>query len=138
MTKNLKTLIKISQFELDKKRRELGEITSRQDGFYKQIKDIDGIVESEQKAAITNEKIREFLSSFIFASKEKQKNLREEAKKLEPEIQKKTSEISEAFTEVKKYETVLENKLEQEAYEENKKNQLEIDEVAMQKFSENY
>lgn len=133
MPKNLRTLIKIAQFELDERRRELVEIQAKQDKIFAQINELEESIQYELSNVKTNQDAQAYINGFVNGARVRQENLREEAKKFVPEIEKKMVEVSDKFTEVKKFETVLESKLEAIAYDEQKKKQLELDEIALQK-----
>lgn len=135
MLKNIQILVKISQLKLDEKRRELASIQSRRDNLLRIVDEIEEEIRLEMSNINKNQDARDFLQNFINGARERQDDLRTEAEKLIPEIDRIRLQVSEQFTEVKKFETVLENKVQEAKLEEQKKTQLELDEIAMQKHS---
>ncbi len=131
MIDNLKTLIKIARFELDEKRRELVNLQNKKQNILNNITEIDSQMEFEIKNSESNGDAKILLPFYIENMKSKQKYLLESANKLNPDIDKMTIKISEKFNEVKKFEIVLEQKLEELEYEASKKSQLELDEIAI-------
>lgn len=133
MLNNIRTLIKIANTELDEKRKELSSLLGRRDELFRQVEAIDSQVQSEIENADKNKDSKSFLQNYIYISRERQKELRSQAENMLPEINKLTDQVREKFTEMKKFETVLENKLEEIEYERLKKDQQELDEISIQR-----
>jgi flagellar protein FliJ len=135
MQKPLKTLVKLSKSELDRKRRELAEFLNRKEQKIREIKNLNDSLESERDNLNQNPEAAMVFASFLGAIRKKQTDIVEDIeKKLEPQIKKLSDEIADKFVEMKKYEVLLERKLAEAQAELNKKTQNTLDEVAMTQF----
>ncbi|MDX1949125.1 MAG: hypothetical protein SFT90_01335 [Rickettsiales bacterium] len=139
--KSYNTLIKLSKQQLDAKRRELTEILDKKESFLNKVKFLEEELRSEFKLISANNNIPpEIKSQFLAYANgvlSKQSDLMREAEKLNPEINKLNEEIFVLFTEMKKIEIYRDNKIQEIEELSNKKNQLELDEVAINSFIRN-
>ena len=102
----------------------------------KKIKQLeDEINEEQKKNEIMPLDLRMIFPYFVIMMRNRQQVILSEIEKLNPQIQKATDELYEVFTENKKYEVLRDRKIEEFNYEFNKKQQLELDEIAIAKFA---
>ncbi|HCR86281.1 MAG TPA: hypothetical protein DIV86_06345 [Alphaproteobacteria bacterium] len=136
MLKPLKTLIKITKYSLDEKRKILNALLESKEQMIKKIKQLeDEINEEQKKNEIMPLDLRMIFPYFVIMMRNRQQVILSEIEKLNPQIQKATDELYEVFTENKKYEVLRDRKIEEFNYEFNKKQQLELDEIAIAKFA---
>jgi flagellar biosynthesis chaperone FliJ len=132
MLKALTTLIKINKALLDEKRKQLGLLLDKKQKFIEEIKRIEEEIKSEgEKLPETKEEFRPSYINFVFGCRIKEEMIFNELDKLNPLINKITDEISEVFSEMKKYEILKEAKQDEILKEIARKNQIEIDEIAI-------
>jgi chromosome segregation ATPase len=131
MIKNLKTLIKIVDAELNERRRELIKLQGEVSLLETQIKNIDSEIEAEIKSVDKNPDAKAFLNTYIENSKFKKEGLNKQIYEYSSKIDKKLAEVTEKFAELKKFEMALEDKLEDISKEEINRVQKELDEIAI-------
>lgn len=133
--KTIKTLIKLHKFKLDKKQQELKVI--RDD-----IVQLHNFIDSLEERLVSEiKKIKEDPEfSFAFPNFVKQINTQknkafEDIKELEKKELKKQKELQKAFQEVKKFEIIKEIKEKEIKEKEEKREQENLDEIAIQKHN---
>ena len=135
MIENLETLIKVSKNKLDQKRKDLSQLLDKKDGINKEIQIIDEQFQQEYEflnkkgfdEVIFNSSMHIYRQGIEF----KKEKLNKRISELEPKIKKLSDEITEIFSEMKKYEQVKNIKITEMEKEIRKKQQIEIDEIAM-------
>lgn len=129
MTKSLKTLIKLHKQFLDEKRRDLVVLEDARDVQLDLIKVLETEFENE-KQFINGHPERAYTFE-KYAEKVKQKEKEANAKiiLLDEEIEQLSEQISEAFTELKKYDLMKKRKEEEAEKELMHKNQIDLDEI---------
>jgi flagellar export protein FliJ len=132
--KSLKTLIKLRKDEVDKRRKELADIEQRQQLLTQEHEKICRNIELETEAAQNFPEMAVTFAGFLKKALKRRDDLLRNIKQLQNIIDKKRDELQMAFSEQKKLEIVLDNKI-AEAYRlELKKEQLKLDEIAAQNF----
>ncbi len=135
------TLIKLSKQQLDEKRRELTNLLDKKEEYLLKIKNLENELREEFKRISNNSNLDiEIKSQFMNYANgvlNKQNDLMNLAEKLNPEINKLNDEIFIIFGEMKKIEIFRDIKIEEEEKLFQKKNQLELDEVAINNFIRN-
>lgn len=135
MLKPLKTLIKITKYQLDEKRKILNSLLERKAQMIRTIKDLEDEIKAEEKKNETMPlELRMIFPYFVIMMRGRQEIILGEIERLNPQIEKATDELYEVFTENKKYEVLKDKKIEEMNFELTKKNQLELDEIALMKF----
>jgi flagellar FliJ protein len=136
LEKPLKTLIKISKGELDAKRQELAAFLNKKERKILDIKKLNDDLEAERDNLPQNPEAVRVFDIFILSTRNKQARIIQDIEQLlDPEIGRLTDEIAEKFSEMKKYEIMLERRLEEARKELNKKTQSELDEIALTQFN---
>lgn len=136
MVKTLNTLVKITEYEIEEKRKALNKVLSEKESLVNNVKQLEEayIEESNRLNNIEDVSLRAFLPRFLAHTREKQKLIINKIESLNPMIEKLTDELYEVFIENKKYEILRDQKLEDLKQELQKKTQLELDEIALIKF----
>ena len=136
MLKPLATLIKINKSELDQKRKQLSILLDSKQKRIDEIKKMEESIKSEaENLPNLDQDFRHMFLSYLEATRMREGILLEEIDKINPEINKVSDEISEVFSEMKKFEIVKENKENEIEQELQRKDQLEIDEIAIMNFT---
>ena len=131
MAKNLHAIIKLQKWEVDEKRRALGEMMRYEEAILTELKRLEEELKKEQK--IASESPIAALTYGAYAKKHISN--REEAEKALEEIQKRIKDmqdiIAEEFQKLKTYEIVQQNRDKREEEERNRKEQITLDEIGM-------
>lgn len=136
MVKTLNTLVKITEYELEEKRKELNRVLNQKENLMNNIQQLEEayIAESKKAEELKDISLKGFLPRFLALTRDKQKLMITQIENLNPEIEKLTDELYEVFIDNKKYEVLRDQKLEELRQELQKKTQLELDEIALMKF----
>jgi len=132
MKKGIDTLIKLRKRALDELRRSLASLENQK----AQLKNVSARLEEELqreiKLAATQPEMGNFFGDFAKRIKNRQQEIADEIKALDKKMDKLSQEISEAYSELKKFEIVHENTKKREAAELNRKETIALDEIAGQ------
>jgi len=132
--KSLKTLIRIHRRQLDDLRREMANFEAQRDRLIQGIQALQAELEREIQLAEEMVGLGNFFGNFAGRIRNRQEVLGQEVKKLDIEIIKLSQKIAAIFSEVKKYEIALENRIKAMKAEENRKETQMLDEVGLQQF----
>jgi flagellar export protein FliJ len=132
MKKGIDTLIKLRKRVLDELRRSLASLENQK----AQLKNVSARLEDELlreiKLAATQPEMGNFFGDFAKRIKNRQQEIANEIKALDKKMDKLPLEISEAYSELKKFEIARENAKKREAAELNRKETIALDEIAGQ------
>ena len=135
MLKPLATLIKIHKAQIDEKRKQLAYLLDQKMSRVEEIKKLEQSIKTEgANLHALHEDFRPMFLQYITWVRLKEGILLDEIDKLNPQINKITDEVAVIFSEMKKYEIVKENREQEIELELQRKNQIEIDEMAMMNF----
>ena len=135
MVKTLNTLVKITEYELEEKRKELNSFLNEKERLVDEITMMENVfLEEQKKSEMLGHELRLYLPRFLALTRDKQKIMIEQIERLNPDIERLTDELYEVFTENKKYEILRDQKLQELKQALEKKTQLELDEIAVMKF----
>ena len=129
MTKALSTLIKLHQQFLDEKRRELVFFEEAREKQKQIITNSNRQIEMEKRVAEQSPDKSYTFFNFLEMEKKKQFEASKNINALNKEIEKVSESISEAFTDLKKYEILKDIKDEEALKEEMKRLQINLDEI---------
>ena len=132
--KSLQTLIKLHNNELDEIRRKLKEAQEQLDLFKAIKRQMQEDLDAEYEFASTAPDMAMTFANYRQKMNERLKNAEQTINSIDREVQRITNQIALKFGEVKKYEIVLENKINHLLKEEKDKETATLDEIAMQKF----
>ena len=135
MAKGLETLIRLNEWNVDQKRRKLGEVLSMIDGFQAEAQKLEDDLVKEQQAAAASPNEAGFLYGYYADSViDRRAIIQISIQQLEVQADEAREEVNQAYRELKKFETALETRKKREQAEIDRQDQLALDEVGMQSF----
>ena len=132
MAANIKNLIRLHEWNVDEKRRKLGELLRLQGELEDQMKQLEADLIEQQKAAAADPTLAG-LTYGAFAKRviQRRENLQDSIDQMEFVIGHAQDELSDAYQELKKYETVESNRQRRFEREQNRREQIMLDEIAL-------
>ncbi len=132
MAANIKSLIRLHDWNVDEKRRKLGELLHLQADLEAQIKALEEEHEQEKRTAAEDPTgAGVTYANYALRVKQRSDNLKDSIEQMEIVITYARDELSEAFQELKKFETVEKNRQRRYELEKNRREQLLLDEIAL-------
>lgn len=131
MAANIKNLIRLNEWNVDEKRRKMGELLRLQGELEDQLKQLETDLVMQQKAAAQDPTLAG-MTYGVFAKQviQRRENLQGSIDQMEIVIGHAQDELSVAYQDLKKYETVDRNRERRREREQNRKEQILLDEVA--------
>ena len=130
--KGLATLIKLSKRTLDELRRRMVNLENQKEQLLLLSKTLNEELKSEMELATKATEMRGFFGDFAKRIKARQDKIAGEIIALDKQMERLSIEISQAFSELKKYEIAQENEKQRLAAEGRRKETVELDEIAGQ------
>lgn len=127
----LKNLIRIHDWEVDEKRRRLGDLLHMQEDLRGQRIRIDEELLREQALARENPEAGVFYGPYAENIIERRQRLDQSILKMDDEIIQARDVVREAFRELKKYEVAQERRDEEDKLERDREEQLQLDEIGL-------
>lgn len=135
MARGLETLIRLNEWAVDQKRRKLGEVLAMIDGFNAEARKLEEDLVKEQATAAASPNEAGFLYGYYAdATIQRRGIIQISTQQLEKQAEEAREEVNQAYRELKKYETALETRKKKEQAEQDRQDQLALDEVGMQSF----
>lgn len=132
MAANIKSLIRLNEWNVDEKRRKLGELLRLQADLEDQLKRLDEEHTREQQAAAADPTGAGLMySNYALHVRQRRDNLQDSIGQMEIVIGYARDELSESYQELKKYETVEQNRKRRHELEQARREQTMLDEVAL-------
>jgi len=129
---NIKNLIRLHEWNVDEKRRKLGELLRLQGELEDQIKALEADLIKQQKVAAADPTLAGLTyGNFAKQVIERRDNLQDSIQQMEMVIGHAQDELSEAYQELKKYEIVDRNRQRRYELEQGRREQIMLDEVAL-------
>jgi len=136
MAKGLKTLVRLSEWNVDEKRRELADVLDEmaaaelaRDNLEKEVlREQASAQESPHEAGL-------YYGNYADGVINRRENIRQEIVLIETRVAEAREALNEAYREQKKYETVEKNRVEREAKELALKEQQILDDLGLQNHS---
>lgn len=137
MAKGLETLIRLNEWSVDQKRRKLSELSRLINGFEVELKKLEQDLLNEQAAAAASPNEGGFLYGY-YANRviDRRSIIHISIDQLEKDADGAREELSEAYREMRKFKTALDARKAGEKAERDKKEQIELDEVAIGTFNQ--
>lgn len=132
--KTLKTLIKLHQQRLDVLRRQMGSLESQKAQLLAMVKRIREEMTREIELAQKTSELGVFFGDYVKRIRNREVSANKEVQELEKKMDQLRDQIRDAFIELKKYETALDNRKKAAKKEQAKKETLQLDEVASQRY----
>ena len=133
----LKSMIRIHQWMLDERRRNLADLQVFLDKLQGDLAALDHSLEAERAAAETSPEAGLAYPAFVAAALERRKKLCGTIEELEGQVEALREAVAEAFAEVKKYELAQENQGRRDAAKRSRKQRLEADELGISLYRRN-
>jgi len=132
MAEDLKNLIRIQEFGVDEKRRNLGELLKLMGDLEQRQRDLEIEVVGEQRIAASSPGEADICYG-IYAQNVivRRECMAESIVQMEVKVGEARDAISEAYLDLKKYEIAQENRDKREALEESRREQSILDEIGM-------
>lgn len=130
--KGLKTLIRLSKFNVDEKRRALTALQAREDHVLEEIRQAELRLAYEHKMATENPTTVGFAFPAFYRAWTQQRHTLDQAlQAVRQQIELARDELAEAFREQKTYEVTQANREKREREEADRKEQIFLDEVGL-------
>ena len=132
MAANIKSLIRLNEWNVDEKRRKLGELLRLQADLEDQLKRLDEEHTREQRAAAADPTGAGLTyPNYAHHVRQRRDNLQDSIAQMEIVIGYARDELSDSYQELKKYETVEQNRQRRHELEQSRREQTMLDEVAL-------
>ena len=129
--KGLAALIRLHNWELDAKRRELADIEREQDALHDRIRRFDASVVEEQSFARDSESGMFAFVGYMRGVNQRRRQFQSEIVAMHERIEAKREEVAEAYQELKRYEITQAEILKREKLEADRRLQGELDEISL-------
>ncbi len=129
---SLENLVRLHRWALDEKRHKLSELEQLLRSMNQDLERLEGQLNKESEVAATSLEGTLAYPSFIAAMMERRKNLRNSINEISHSVDLAREEVNVAFQEFKKYELAKTNDDGREAKKRARREQLELDEQAVQ------
>jgi flagellar FliJ protein len=129
--KGLPSLIRLHRLQLEEERKVLARLLGMRHEFQRQIQTVRADVARERKSATTSLEWSFAFPPYADAAQFRVEQINKKIDELDVGIGEAEERVSAAFKELKKYETALENQLERERIEAERKDQIVLDEIAL-------
>ncbi|MBF0251621.1 MAG: flagellar FliJ family protein [Alphaproteobacteria bacterium] len=135
MAANIKNLIRLHEWNVDEKRRKLGELLRLQGELEDQLTQLEADLIEEQKAAAADPALAG-MTYGLYAQQVilRRENLQESIRQMDIVIGHARDELADTYQELKKYETVEENRRRRQELEDARREQIQLDEIAQNQY----
>lgn len=133
MTTRLDNLIRLGEWNVDEKRRQLADLLKLMADLERRVRELDEEVEREKFAARTApSEGGMYYGAYIEAALKRRENLMHSLEQMDPVIAAARDELAEAFQELKKFEITQRNRDRREARERARREQVFLDELGQE------
>ncbi|WP_339860540.1 flagellar FliJ family protein [Paremcibacter congregatus] len=129
--KGMSGMIRLHKWQLDEKRRSMGELESMRAELVGKMRDLETELATEQKKAADAPVVSISYAGYAQLVMVRRQNLHNSIAEIDVSIDEMKDLVSEAFKELKKYEIVEQRERERELAERNARQQDEMDELAL-------
>ena len=138
MAKDLHNLIKINEWDVDEKRRKLGELLRLLDNLEAQARALEEELAREQQTAKESPEEAGFLyGEYAETVIDRRERIQDSIQQMEVAIEEAREELRLAYVELKKYEVAQENRDRRAALEQGRRDQAELDAVGLESYRRN-
>ncbi|WP_186388397.1 MULTISPECIES: flagellar export protein FliJ [unclassified Stappia] len=128
--KSRESLIRLKQFQVDERRRQLAQIESMVDEFKRMARELDDQILAEQERVGITDVTHFAYPTFAKAAAQRRDNLLNSAEELNGQLEAAREDLREALEELKKFELLEERDQIRERQEREAAEQDDLDEVA--------
>lgn len=132
--KTLKTLIKFHQQQLDVLRREMGSLESQKVQILAMVQRIRDEMTREIELAQKTAELGVLFGDYVKRIRTREESALKEVREIEVKMDILRELIRDAFIELKKFETALDNRKKEARKKEDKRETNQLDEIAAQRF----
>ncbi len=133
MARELKSLIRLHKWDVDEKRRKLGELLQLLDNLVDEAHKLENEVKNEQAiASASPEEVGFAYGNYAEEAIRRRDRIVASIAKADTEIEVARGELSEAYLVLKKYEIAQDMRLKKEALERSRREQIVLDEIGLQ------
>ncbi|MEC9345779.1 MAG: hypothetical protein VYB54_06095 [Pseudomonadota bacterium] len=129
--KTLERLIQASKLELDRRRREIGDLQALRNRLEDQSAAIDVAIAGEKAASIADPLTAAGIGRYLGAARDQQATIAASMAEVDRKIEVLRDAIAEVFGEIKRYEQVLENRRRERRQARDRREQEALDEIAL-------
>lgn len=131
--KAMQSLIRLHRWQADEKRRELAELEAMREDLLLRHSVLQAEIQAEQ--AVAQQAVVQFsYATYARAAIGRRETLSRSIADVEQAIEAKQDELADAVRELKKFELVAARRAEREREDANRREQLDVDEVALNLF----
>ena len=127
----IEKLIRFHKFDLDEKRRVLRDLEEQEASVQQAIDSLDQEIQSEQSFSRSQADFAPYYGGYASRNKSQRETLEGELAKAHEQVETARDVVSQAFEELKKYEITKDQQDHREYLEQERQNQIELDEVAL-------
>ena len=127
----IEKLIRFHKFDLDEKRRVLRDLEEQEASVQQAIDSLDQEIQSEQSFSRGQADFAPYYGGYASRNKSQREALEGELAKAHEQVETARNIVSQAFEELKKYEITKDQQDHREYLEQERQNQIELDEVAL-------
>lgn len=132
--KGIANLIRVHQWKLDEKRREVADLLSIHDDFMAQLAKLEVQMAREREVAGENQDVSFSYANYLQAAKLRQANLNSSLEDLQKQIDVAEDELAEQFQELKKYEISRDMRDKRALDERARKDQIALDDLSIDMY----
>lgn len=133
----LDKLLQVSKLELDRRRHEIGELHAMRDDLQARSDRIDGQINLEKAATISDPLAGSTIGAFVSASRRQQETLAASMAEVDTQIDALRDVVAEAFRETKRYEKLIDRKREERRRHADRREQMQMDEIGLRQVAGN-
>jgi len=131
----LDKLLQVSKVELDRRRHEIGELHAMRDDLQARSDRIDGRIEAEKAATISDPMAGSTIGAYVNAARRQQETLSASMAEVDTQIDALRDVVAEAFRETKRYEKLIERKHAERRRLADRRAQVQMDEIGLRQVA---
>ncbi len=131
----LDKLLQVSKLELDRRRHEIGELHAMRDDLQARSDRIDGRIEAEKAATISDPMAGSTIGAYVNAARRQQETLSASMAEVDTQIDALRDVVAEAFRETKRYEKLIERKHAERRRLADRREQVQMDEIGLRQVA---
>lgn len=124
-------MIRLSKWQLDDKRRNLADLEKMKVGFLQNLTDLQNELTREQKKVSDSSVVDISYAAYAQQVMVRRLNIVNSMVEIDVSIEDLKDQVADAFKELKKYEVVEQRQRERELADRNRRQQVEMDEMAL-------
>ncbi len=127
----LESMVRVHRWMLDEKQRKLIDLRTFLEKLKSDLESLDAELEAEREASARSDEAGAAFPAYVAAALDRRKKLCETIANLERETETAREEVTEAFSELKKYEIASDNQESQESDKRKRRERVNLDELGV-------